>query len=189
MEKFGRTYQPHVLADGAQMEFPFRGNFVRMVTSTGLLKLGLDDGPMVAFPSGGKWKPMGDFSKVRIQNDTGGSVSFTIALAYGEFDIDEVRLAGGVMLLGGVALAPTADVTLAPTAATLVKAANASRKEILITNLSTTVTLRVSGAAVGAAAGTPVGPGQTITLETQAAVHAYNPDAGAVDVAVNEGTV
>ena len=182
MEKFDRTYQPHVLADGAQMEFPFKGNFVRMVTSTGLLKLGLDDGPMVAFPSGGKWKPVGDFSKVRVRNDTGGSVSFTIALAYGEFDIDEVTLTGGVSIKAGSGHSDQADFSAAAASTTSILAANANRREAWIKNLSASVTLRWGTSLGGAARGQEIEPGETHIISSQGEIYIYNPDAAPVAV-------
>lgn len=80
-----------------------------------------------------------------------------------------------------------ADISIPATSSAALVGANADRKELLITNLSNTVTIRVGSAGtVGASAGTPIFPLQTAVITTEAAVSAYNPGGAAVSVAVTE---
>jgi len=70
-------------------------------------------------------------------------------------------------------------------ATTQILAANAARRVAYITNLLGNVqTLRVGDAAAAAARGTPLAPGDTITIETTEAIYAYKPVAGNENVAV-----
>lgn len=86
-------------------------------------------------------------------------------------------------------LSASADVTATANTSTTVLAANTSRVEAWITNLAAGAeTLRV-GDAVSATKGTPVAPGQTIVLNTTAAIKVFNPSATVdQDVALLEVT-
>jgi len=71
-----------------------------------------------------------------------------------------------------------ADVAMGAAAQTLVIAANAARRVLYITNLlGNPSTLRIGDAAAAAARGTPLTPGDTMTIETTEAVYAWNPGA------------
>ena len=78
-----------------------------------------------------------------------------------------------------------ADVAMGPGAQTLLNAANPARRIIYITNLVGNIaTIRVGGGMVAANRETPVAPGDTITIETTAAVRGWNPGGAAQNVAV-----
>lgn len=87
-------------------------------------------------------------------------------------------------------LTDTADVALGAGARTAILAANLTRRRAIITNLAAgAATIRVGNSAtVAAARGTPVLPGETIVLETTAAISAWNPGGVAQSVAVLEET-
>lgn len=79
-----------------------------------------------------------------------------------------------------------ADVAMIGVATTQILAANAARRVAYITNLlGNAQTLRVGDAAAAAARGTPLAPGDTITIETTEAIFAYKPVAGNENVAVS----
>lgn len=104
-------------------------------------------------------------------------------------EIEYDRSSGDVSVIAPTGLSDVADVALAATATTLIAAANSTRREIIITNLSTdTQTLRIGTINAGAARGTPLAPGATLILSTTAAVYGYNPGAAPQSVAVSEVT-
>lgn len=107
-------------------------------------------------------------------------------------DAEYLNMRGSVNVLGVPTfrevygnLTTLADVSLAPTATTLIYAGNANQQEVLITNLSTnTQTLRIGDLNAGAARGIPLAPGSAIILNTVSAIYGYNPGAAAQSVAV-----
>lgn len=84
-------------------------------------------------------------------------------------------------------LVTTADDSIAATTTEQILAANTDRKEALITNLADNgAKIRVGDANTGAGRGIEVSPGQTITLNTTAAIYVYNEGASAQSVAILE---
>jgi len=70
------------------------------------------------------------------------------------------------------------DVALAATAKTLIAFPDLTRRSILINNLATNAsTMRIGNINTSAVIGQPLRPGETLTLETTAAIYAYNPGA------------
>ena len=68
-----------------------------------------------------------------------------------------------------------ADVALTAATVTLISAADSTRKEILITNLSTNAAvMRIGDSNTAAARGIEISPGQTVTLATTDAVYGYS---------------
>jgi hypothetical protein len=66
-----------------------------------------------------------------------------------------------------------------------VVAADSSRKSVTISNLSSNVQImRIGDSNAGAARGVELSPGQSVTLETESAVYAYNPGASAESLGV-----
>lgn len=94
--------------------------------------------------------------------------------------------AGTVYTISPTTLTTTADVTLGAAATNQIAAANANRREIILTNLDGAVTLRVGDSNAAAARGTPLPPGGNIILEVTAAIYGYNPGGAGVDVAITE---
>lgn len=81
----------------------------------------------------------------------------------------------------------TADATLVADTTTLIAAADSTRHEVLIHNLSAnTLTLRIGESAAAAARGIPLAPGQTMNLTVSGAVYAYNPAGATTDVCILE---
>jgi len=77
-----------------------------------------------------------------------------------------------------------ADVSAVGATTTQIVSANSSRREILVHNNSAAVTLRIGDSGAGAANGIPLPPGTGFVFSTSGDLYAYNPDAGAVTVAL-----
>ncbi|MEQ8585939.1 MAG: hypothetical protein RLO01_01845 [Thalassobaculaceae bacterium] len=165
------------------------GDFLTFTSATSSLfdiAIG-DQSSWVPFDAGVRYRlPVGvQFNKVRLRDRSGATNTVLMYYGFGEFRDNRVTLAGGVRADVPGRLEDVADVSLAAGATTLIAAADTLRREIIITNLSSTETLRIGSASAGAARGTPLLPNGTLVLETAAAVYGYNPGAGAVLVAVN----
>jgi len=105
----------------------------------------------------------------------------------GRFNIQNF---GGVFqsveLVVPATLTSTADVTIATVSTDSIIASNVNRKEVIIKNLSSTVTLRIGDSNTGATRGQPLEPLETLVLSTTAQVYGYNPDGAGSDVSVLE---
>ena len=90
-----------------------------------------------------------------------------------------------VTLAKATGFSSATDISLLPTATTLIAPADATRREIFIKNLSTnTQTFRIGDSGAGATDGFPLEPGDGLVITTTGAVYGYNPGAGAESVAV-----
>jgi len=130
------------------------------------------------------------FSRLFITASAQAGESITLMYAV---ETDEIRIINpaeqqnDVDLIKGSDFQGVADVTLGAAGATTIISADSTRRSAFITNLSgNAATIRVGGVgSVGAAQGTPVAPGETLTLsDCTDGVAAYNPG-GAQDVAVS----
>lgn len=95
--------------------------------------------------------------------------------------------AANVGLLSASAFAGVADVSALAGVATQIAAADAVslEREIIIKNLNAnTITMRIAGATAAAGVGHELAPGEAITLNTMAAVYAFNPGGVAESLSV-----
>lgn len=157
-------------------------------------KFDLEAGVSVAFPEG--------FKRVELIDTSGANNTIRVALGKGNVRDARFNLSGSV----NVSSAAPLDVSAAPiredvpdvlttgapvsalnAAATPLAAANTLRRELILVNEDAAATVYVGGAS-GALAGEgiPVLPGQSLTLQTSAAVYARNDSGAAVAVAVAE---
>lgn len=114
----------------------------------------------------------------------------TMTLTYA-VEAPELRIANPAGFFTDVSIStPTtldsiADVSLVLAVTTQILAADATRKEAIISNLAgNTQTFRIGDSGAAAANGTPLPPGATIILETTAEIHGFNPGAVSESVAV-----
>lgn len=126
------------------------------------------------------------FDEARITSATAQTVELLILQGTADYD----RSVGTVDITRSATIDTTADVVMVAGALTPILAANTARRRALITNLAAGVeTLRIGDSVnTGAARGIPVAPGETITLETTAAISGWNPGVAAQNVAVLEET-
>lgn len=184
-----REYQFSVEA-GAQSPRTVSGAFVRVKSADAeinvkvenesgrvLADLNLSEGMRFAVPE--------QFKKIRVKNNNASAVAAVLVIGVG--DVDDARLSGQLDLAKAATITSAADVAIAATSTAIIKAANLSRIEVMITNLSTnTASFRIGDAAAGAAKGVELLPGATITLTTTAAVYGYNSHTAAQSLAVLE---
>lgn len=117
--------------------------------------------------------PLVGFGKVEITS----AAAQTVACIVSRQPIDYDNVAVTVDVNAASANPTTADVSLAASATTLIKAAG-TRKKILITNLSGNAEIiRIGDSAAAAARGIELAPGMTAELETSGAIYGYNPSA------------
>jgi len=161
------------------------GHFIFVKSVTGAIKIELD-GKTFEMQKGDEARPVKPFASFRITDMSGAANTVTLIVGTGEFK--RLELTGEVSLVN-TGLDSLADVSLVAAATTQISAANANRREIIIKNLSTnTQIFRIGDSGAGLANGHELLPGETITITTQAAVHGYNPGAGAESVTVVEVT-
>lgn len=126
------------------------------------------------------------FDEVRVTSATAQTVELLILQGTADYD----RSVGTVDITRSATIVTTADVSMLAGALTAIRPANTARRRVLITNLAAgAATLRIGDSVnTGAARGIPLAPGETITLETTAAISGWNPGGVAQSVAVLEET-
>lgn len=159
---------------GYTLNFP--GGYFRILEADADLHIAFDDGDAYVLPVGvGVPVPEG-FKKIRIENQTGGAVTCTIAV--GEVGVDDSRFSASgdvdVKVKGGETLSSAADVSLTANVATLLSSANSARREIMVSNLSTNGNvIRVGDNNVTSSRGVEISPGGTFVFTTTAAIYAF----------------
>jgi len=193
----GKIFE-YALVAGTPRRLP-GGSYLRVMTANSDLTLTFFDesgqpiGEWVGVLGGWAIDAKGFEEKLGIRSARFGSVQVettvnqTVEIAVSRVPVFFDRLTGTITTTqaSGATIDSVTDVTLAASATTAVVAANSNRRAVMIHNpVANTSTMRVGDSGAGASNGIPLPPGSTITLETQAAVYAYNPGAGAQDVAV-----
>jgi hypothetical protein len=195
MSVFGKTFS-YLITAGASVKLP-GGNFFRLVTADAAVDVEFFDETGQSL--GGGTGVFGGFgtSQVSFSSDTldevqkgkraFSSVKITSATEQTVLAIvsnrpityDRMSLSGNVDVSKADVLDSLADDSIAAVTTELVSAADTTRRKAVITNLITnTDEVRVGDVGCGAANGTPLQPGESITLETTAAIYVYNSKAG-----------
>ena len=187
-----RTYQVYDLTIAANSEVVInvQAEFFNVLdTSATDFLLALDMGIFNYAKKGHKARlpDGGMFKAIRLRNPSGASITVKIAAGFGDLIDSETQVSGFISLTVPSGLPSTPDVSINAASTIQVLAVNLNRKEAMISNLATnTQTMRISDSFTGAAQGTPVAPGQTITIEATAAIWAYNPGGVAESLAAVE---
>lgn len=131
------------------------------------------------------------FSRIYISHEAQAGETITLFFAR-EADVRNIEIVNpsiafnNINLTKATVLETITDVAMIGVATTQILAANAARRVAYITNLLGNVqTLRVGDLNAAATRGTPLAPGDTITIETTEAIFAYKPVAGNENVAVS----
>ena len=120
---------------------------------------------------------------VRIYNPGTGAI--TVKMIVGGVDVVGQKLYGEVRNTKAQTVETLADVAIGAGLTVEVLPADTTRREALISNLSSNVqSIRVGDSNTGAARGLDISPGVILTLNTSAAIHVYSPAAQSVGVAV-----
>lgn len=183
------------LAAGATKTIPRYGRVYHClaVTTDGQVQIGLGYEPTEFLYAGvgevlGPGEP--EWREITLYNSGATSQTVRLKTAFGGIVDNRFIPASGAIPVSFTepaqsnTLETTADQSV--TASSYVDiAADTTRREIMISNLDTALSLRVRDTASTATAGTPLPPGATITLQTTAAVRVKNPNASGVSIAVN----
>ncbi|MFH1931046.1 MAG: hypothetical protein ABIN18_05595 [Pseudomonadota bacterium] len=123
------------------------------------------------------------FSRLFVTHDAQAGETITLFFAV-EAEVNNIEIVNpsigfnNINVTKATVLDTVADVALAAAATTQILAANAARRQALITNLAANAsTFRIGDAAAAAARGVELAPGETIGLETTEAIFGYNPGA------------
>lgn len=178
-----KTYNVKIPANG-HVRMGVQGNFVSVTSATADFRLETLKGDRVVLREG-KNVELTEFKEFTLYDESGVDNILVIDAGIGK--ISDNEMSGSVGLASPSTLSTTADQTLTADTATVISAADTTRREIMIRAPKTnTVNIRIGDSDVGAARGIELEPGQTITLTTAAAVYGY-PDGGAAVVQVLEG--
>ena len=181
-----KTYS-YDIAAGAAVDIRARGNYVRCVEANADFELAIDGEIAGFFAKGIGYQTIDgeEFREVRAINNSGAPLSLKISIGFGRIQDSRASFGGSLKLAVPVTLQDVADKALVAGVVTQVVPQNTSRREVLITNLaSNSAIIRVGSASVSGTRGTELTPGQTLTLDTTAAVYAYS--ASALSVAILE---
>lgn len=118
--------------------------------------------------------------------ETGASnASVLVAVSNGNVKDNRLTVSGNIDISKSSTLDTIADVTLGTASATLIAAADSTRREILITNMTGDF-IRVGDSGVLATSGVRVADGASVTLQTTAAVYGFSTPGGDVSVTTLE---
>lgn len=162
------------------------GDFIYLHTANLPLKVEVD-GQVVTMRQGDKRTVDGGFPHFRVDNENPSDVTAVFIVGSGDYSRQAVT--GSVQIKAATNLGTVPDVSLSASSTSQIIAANASRVEVLIANLSgNSETLRLGDANAGATRGIPLLPGFTARITATDDVYAYNPGTSAQSVAVLEVT-
>jgi len=160
------------------------GRFIWLKSATGQVLVKSDRGETAVLTAGDFVRMDKSFTEFFVTDESGAQNDVT-------FNISEQGEAGlyttAVNLQVPGSLIDIADKLLTAATATLVLAANANRNEAIITgDAGNANSTRIGSSAVAANRGTPLAPGQTIILDTTAAIYAFNAAAEYLNVGYTE---
>ncbi len=177
---------------GETVKFP-SGKFVRLITTSSAVTLtfyastgeviGDAENVQAGFRISAADLGVSGFGSVDVTSAAAQTVTAIISTVPVDYD----RLTGSIAVTTTPpgTLDSLADDSVAAATTELIAAADTDRHELIITNLAAnTATFRIGDSGAGAANGVPLAPGETLVLNTSAAVYAYNPGAAAQTLAI-----
>lgn len=167
----------YVIAAGTQITIAAHCQFVHCINASAPFKLSVNNGGDMYFSANSFYQAPDSFPTFEITNEGASALTVTMVFGWGEYRYNGVTITGLVQADPVIpsGLQTTADVSVPATTAQQVVAANTSRKAVMVGNLgSNAAAVRIGDASVGAARGVELLAGATLTLQTTAAVWAYN---------------
>jgi hypothetical protein len=165
-------------------------SFLTVLEASAPFQVSFDNGPRSDIEQGITLRTYADFNRLEFINQTGDEI--TIKVGFGRGDVQDARLviSGAVNsknISPGV-FDTGAPVACANAATTALAAADGNRRELILAcDEDAAAKVYIGGSAgAGAGEGLPLAPGQSLTLETAAAVYCRNDTGAAVAVAVAE---
>lgn len=179
-----RAFRVHsvALAAGATEVINATGNYIAALTATGAFSIGLDDNGLTPWEAGlsANLEPGETYSKVRITDLSGAPNTVEMCLGYGQFKDARFTLLGSITTspTKATAFASVPDVVCGAAGQTILAVALATRRQLIVSNLAANAsTIRVGDVGAAAGEGVELAPGQTLIVDTAAAVYAWNPGA------------
>jgi hypothetical protein len=180
--KRGMTPIRVTLAAGVEQRFGIEGDWIACVTApVGVtdLQARFDESELVPLPGGLGFRRY--YKQVTLYSATGGA--FVCLAGFGS--VADARATANVTVnttvAPGASLNNGGDVACVSGVATVLLAADATRLYALVANSSANAaTVRLGTAAVGAATGIPIEPGQTLPIATTAAIYGFQASGGPV---------
>ena len=178
----------YVIPANGTVEGYREASFMTCLEATAAFSLKIDNAAKFDFEAGLGIVFDGTFTRYELINETGTDI--TVKLAIGRGNVRDARL----VISGTLSTQSTVPDTLTTGAAvsalnaatTSVIAANTSRVEALVVNAGAATIYIGGNAAAAAAEGLPLAAGQSLTLNTTAAIYARNDTGAAVAVSVAE---
>lgn len=132
--------------------------------------------------------PFTQFNQLDIYNTAGTSADIIVVLSNGRVIDSRLNLTAGLTISSPDNFITVAKVSVVDAAAAaVIMAQNTDRREAFITNLDAAGEIYIgdSNTDAGTNRGTPLAAGQTIVLETKAAIYAQNESGANIDVALS----
>jgi hypothetical protein len=165
----------------------FVGANVRLMEASGAVRVLIDGRKAENLRVGIELPVPEGFDRVQFQNDGAADVDLVVAFSAAGVRDDRISVNGNITLGSDTGLSSTADESVAATTTELVLAANGDRRAAVLKNPATNSDrFRVGDANTGATQGISLEPGEGVTLETSAAIYAYNAGASAQDIELLE---
>lgn len=159
-------------------------DFLTCLSASHKFRVRFDNGTESDFEAGLTLHDPDGFTRVEIRNPSDDPLIIHMGFGLGDIRDSRLTLTGTINTqeVAANVFAAHPPLSVAAGAVELVSDRNAARSEIGITNRGANE-IWLRGDAVAAVAGQPVAPGQGVVLSVAAAVYAYNPGAGSVEVA------
>ena len=179
----------YTIPAGASETISVTGRFVTVLSANRAFKVGFDNGALQHIEAGlTAIAQAGDtFQSVRLDNKAGASdLTVQVGIGMGELRDSRLVVSAPIKIEKAATLTTTADVSCTDAAVTQILAANSVRRRATVLNLDSARSIRIGDGSVTATRGLRLGPGESITIEATASIHARNDSGAAVSVAVLE---
>lgn len=152
-----------IIPAGTQNNVSAAGDYIHLKSATGTVRVELANGQSIDMTAGDKVRSP-RFKGFVAHNDTGADI--TAVFVVGEGDFTQGAVTGTITLVRPSNFNGVADVALVATVSAAILAADTTRSSVTLTNITTSAgEARIGGAgSVGAAQGTPLQPGESMTI-------------------------
>lgn len=167
-------------------EIKARGRFLRVLSAPSApVFLAFDGSTELERRAGQGVNYGGAFNRIAVRSTVAQTVLVCVSDERQDDDQEEVSVSVAATVAPGNTLGAGGDVSIPATSSNVLSASDATRLALIVANPpGNTDPVRVGGAGVNASSGIELQPGDSITLATTAAVHAYNPKGSAQSVQV-----
>lgn len=160
------------------------GDYVRVESASVTLIIEEPAAGQVVYLEQGDDARLKRFVNLYLRHDDGAAQTVTISIGDGT-QKSSARVGGSISTSKATRFNSVADASVAGSTVTLLLADDSPRREAIITSLDTnTENIRIGDSLVGAARGTPLAPGMSITINSTGAIYAFHSGAAAQNVAI-----